>query len=300
MSIPVSVERSPGLMSTLGYPESVLHVRGFIDSAPELAGTEFVDSLRQYAHKDSRAEEFLGFSLKEIARELQGFLRRRRLSVIAEATGEVPVTVHELHLPRVTGCRASLSTVTSRERHAGFTVDILGIGGGDEFTLSFEAGYSIDTSDRCIRVVHSVPVVWELVEVDSGDTTAPVRFVRLKNVMPSCDRIISETADADPCTGVVPDSPDLAEKREFSLTGDAEHELKTSLKVLANQAWSSTLGLNVSSLGLSAQVTMKSTQSFATNLEYTLVSGYNYLAWRQKNRPTWFWGPGVKTPPLTA
>lgn len=288
MRVPISVERQPGLMSTLGYTESLLHVRRFIDSTPALAGTELLDDLRRYTNEDGESDELLGYSFKGLARQLRDFFTRRRLVVVGEETGEIPITAHELHLPAAPGCSARLTTLAAGEETTGFSVDVFGIGGGDEFSLAFEAGYTIEAATRCVRVAYSVPAVWEVVEVSSGDGQGQ-RYLRLKDINPSCERLAASVPDADPCHSPGLDPSNAVERREFDLPDEASIGLTTTLKIQANREWSSKVGIRLSALDVGVDVAMRAKQSFTTELEYALVSGHRYVAWRRSDNPAWLW-----------
>src|SRR5947209_4926398 len=116
MKIPVIVDRQPGLFSTLGYPESLLHVPRFVASTA-IAPSELFDALADF--QSAELETHLKWPFSNTAEKLkQLFSQKFPVRVLSTQSEYIPVATHELHCPRISGALGSLKVQKSEEKSA--------------------------------------------------------------------------------------------------------------------------------------------------------------------------------------
>lgn len=288
MKVPVQVERQSGLFSTLGYPESILHLRRFIDDA-DLAATPAGRELAPLVAPG--AGTHMSFSFRRLAESLKDFFSRYDVRVVGEQTAPITVAVNELHCPRVKGTRAKLSVEVEVEEASSCSVEILGIGGGDEHTLKFVARDTLEIEANCVGAVYSFPAVWESCEILTGDGTKVHRWARLKEVLlEDGEKVEGAPLDPDACQLTSPASPSVAGwEPGFDLTKGEGISFSRQLTLEAGATTKQEVGLKLDKLGLEAKADVTITRKYKTEFEYTLAPGHHYLPFRPPESARWLW-----------
>src|SRR4029077_5786579 len=101
--------------------------------------------------------------------------------VVKTQTSTMKIVVNQLHCPRVAGAEAKLRVIREIEGSNEESVEILGIGGGDEFKTSFAIGESLKANGACISTIHSLQATFELCEINTPDGRVH-KFSRLKDL----------------------------------------------------------------------------------------------------------------------
>lgn len=281
---PIKTERTNGFFNNLGNEASLRLLRRFIKSAGFTSG----DDAKLLA---SYTVESLGISdsWKKAVEAVKRFFSDTK--VLATQKSRIEMVAAELHCPRATGVKATLSVVRETEEAGDFKVEILGIGGGDEFTTTFSVGDKLETVDgNCIAAIYSVLAVFELCEIETPDRQRR-RFVRLKELEPDSWGIggmpLAGTADAcqttdfGALTNVTP--------KPFDFRTTPKSVFTRTLSLASGSKWKSSSKIKLDQFGIDVGSSFKGTRTHKTELEYTLVGGYNYLAVKPDNEISWLW-----------
>lgn len=281
---PLKVERTNGFFSNLGDSSSLLQLPRFIKSTG-LTSPADVELFAAYTIESLGVGSFL----REKIEALKRFFSDTR--VIATHKSRIEIAVTELHCPRATGAKAKLSVVRETEETEDFSVEILGIGGGDEYTTTFSVGDELETSDgACIAAIYSVLAVFESCEIDTPDGQVR-RFVRLKNLEPDNESIrgVKLVGAADACqTANFGDLTNVTQKRfEFRDYGSATFGRDLSLE--RGSKWKGQAKIKLDDLGIDIGASYEGSRTHKTELKYTLVGGFDYLAIKPQNQLSWIW-----------
>jgi hypothetical protein len=282
-----TVERRGGLFSSLGEPRSLRHLEKFIEDAgltPDEAKEWFEPYLLERRSR-ARSADFA----RDLARKLEQFFRYYDPVPVEEQDGFITVSVNELHCPRVEGATAKLTAKAKAGRKETCGIKIFGIGGGDEFFVAVQAKEVLETEANCVATIHMIEAVFERCEMNTPDSRK-VSFIRLKEVRPQ--NLITKgrvLKDDDACMAfqLDPNMPGDAETVEISEFPSAK--LTKGLMLEYGSKASSSSGVKLEKLGGEVMAQYEVTKSYETELEYSLVEGYRYVALKPSGRASWLW-----------
>lgn len=231
----------------------------------------------------------MGDFLKEKLDQLRQFFSDVR--VIGTQQSRIDVAVTELHCPRATGVKAKLSVVRETENTEDCSIEILGIGGGDEYTITFSVEDGLETGNgSCIAAIYSLLADFELCELDTPDG-AVRRFIRLKKLVPDSEKV----------TGVGLVGPaDACQTTDFSKLTNVPHEYfellkygsatyQKTLSLAKGSKWKGNAKIKLEDFGINIGATYEGLRKNKTELQYTLMGGFDYLAIKPQNELSWFW-----------
>jgi hypothetical protein len=285
MEVPVKVERQSGLFSTLGYPESVLHLPRFL-AETQLLSTPAGQELSQVTAAERGTH--LALSFRGLAQKLKDYLAKYDVKVIGEQEALITLVVNELHCPRVPGATGRLTVEVTEEESSECSLEILGVGGGDEFTLSFTASDTLEAENNCVAASYSFPAVWEKCQILTGDGRIQP-FVRLKDINQRCEKVVGKALDVDACTFTAPDQSFLGVQHEFDLTQAGSLEFGRSLSIEVGSKFKEEFNIKFEKLELNASASYIATKKYKTELEYNLKAGHRYTAFRPQDSSKWLW-----------
>lgn len=279
---PLKTERRNGLFTNLGDP-SLQQLRRFMTSAGispadiERCGLRTVESLG------------VGHLLKDTLDKLQQFFSDVR--VLKTETSRIEVSVSELHCPRATGAKAKLSVVRETEEVGDCSIEILGIGGGDEYKTTFSVEDGLETTNgACVAAIYSVLAVFESCELDTPDGQVR-RFVRLKRLEPNSESVkgvqLEGTADACQTTDFA--ALTNVTQEPFDLRGYGAATYQKTLSLARGTKWKGEAKIKLADLGINLGAAYEGSRTHKTELEYSLVGGFDYLAIKPKNERSWLW-----------
>jgi hypothetical protein len=278
---PLEIQRTNGFFSNLGNEASIRQLRQFVRSA----GLTDEPFLVPYTVQS------LGFgdSLQKGIEAVKTFFSDTR--VIATQKSCIEFAVTELHCPRAAGVKAKLAVTRETEEEQDFSIEILGIGGSDEFTTTFSVGNEIETSDgACIVAIYSIMAVFESCEIDTPDRQVR-RFVRLKNLEPNTTSVtgkrLLDTADACQTTDFA--TPTSIPPEPFRFKDFAPATFTEKLSLAKGSKWKGKAKIKLDQLGIDFGAAYKGSRTHKTELEYTLVGGFDYLAVKPDNHISWLW-----------
>ena len=277
------VTRELGLFSTLGYPQSVLHVNRFLATSG-LADSAVARSLRTATPELARSH----MGGKDWAKKLKEFFFGHPIRVIGTAEADIPIAIHELHCPRVANAEASLVLSSTSTETDSCDVTILGIGGGDKFTLKHQATDEFTVKETCQAFVYSYKGFWDLCEVDDEDGGTH-RFPRLRDVASEYDKVLSQTIANDGCFDVAIEYGTAPERTEIDLRSATAITHKKTLKVVSELKLKGSSKVKLETFGIEVGADFEAEKSFENQLNYSLPGGRRYLTFRPDNSWSWLW-----------
>jgi len=282
-----TVKRRGGLFSSLGEPESLRHLEKFLKDA-DLTSEEARDWFTPYLIGRQARARSTDFA-RDIARKLQEFFSYYDPVPVEQQEGFIIVSVNELHCPRVVGASAKMTVKAEEGRKETCGIKIFGIGGGDEFAVTLQAKEALETEANCVATVHMLPAVFERCKMKTPDSRE-VSFIRLKEVQPR--NLITKgqvLRDNDACKAfhLDPNLPGETETVEISDFNSAR--LTKGLSLEYGSKWSSESGVKLDKMSAEVTAGYELTKSYTTELEYSLVEGYRYVALKPHNRGSWLW-----------
>jgi hypothetical protein len=280
MKVKINVERGKGLFSAIGEPKSIEYLPRFLRDAH----LEDDPTLVAYTTQNQGVRE----SVQDLGQRLKEWLARYDVRILSEETRPLTIAVNELHCPRVPGTRGELKIGSVDEESDDCTIEVLGIGGGDQFKLTVGELRGLTVENNCVATYYSVPAVWQECEVTTPDNRLR-KFVRLDRVLDHAEVIEGKEIVDDACR-----SPDLDKVpgnklREFNLTQLAGTTMSTSLKIDSESTWTAQTKLSLKEIGLDIGATLKGKRSYSTELTYTLAAGHRYCAYMHEHSSRWLW-----------
>jgi hypothetical protein len=167
-------------------------------------------------------------------------------------------------------------------------VKIFGVGGGDTFKLKYEAKDTLEVHEVCGAFIYSFPAVWEYCEIHDAHGL-PTRFVRLKEVLSDCEKLLVKNLTPEPCLDPKLNPQSAEELCEIDLRDQRGVTVKKSLKVLAEVKFKGDAKVELPTFGVEVGTAFEAERSYETELEYVLPGGRQYIAFRPANRGTWLW-----------
>src|SRR6266850_5055032 len=131
-SLRIKVERRKGFVNNLGEAGSLQQLRRFRNDA---GLTEPQDD-QIFAPYMLEPQGAITDFFRERAADLQRILSRYDVRVLKTQETTFNIAVNELHCPRVQGAEAKLRVIRGIEESTEDSIEILGIGGGDEYKTS--------------------------------------------------------------------------------------------------------------------------------------------------------------------
>lgn len=282
-----TVQRRDGLFSSLGEPRSLRHLEKFLKDAG-LTSDEAKGWFEPYLlERNSRARSTE--LTRDLAQRLGQFFSYYDPVPVAEQEGFITVSVNELHCPRVQGAQAKLTAKAKAGGKETCGIKIFGIGGGDEFFVTMHAKEVLETDANCIATVHMIPAIFERCEMNTPDSRK-ISFTRLKEVRPrnllTKGRVLHDD-DACKAFHLDPNMPGDAEIVEIS--DFTSSKLTKGLTLEYGSKSSFEAGVKLDKLGGEVTAGFELTKSYETELEYSLVAGYRYMALKPSNQANWLW-----------
>ncbi|CRK56819.1 hypothetical protein [Alloactinosynnema sp. L-07] len=281
-SILVSTE--PGLVALRASGEAVDDETAralfddFIDSS-SVAGTALARELAALvaAHGDDRG------LVDDFWQYLYELFEPRWHVKVREEVVLVDVAAYYLLPAPAPGCTVSLTVSHARERDANATLKLAGIGGGGTTTLKLTDSYERKAAGVAEVFAVSVPVVIEEMEVRSGPGKG-TRYLRTGDAgPPGVHGVASRSFTAPP----VP--PGVAELRTVDLTTSSTGSFSTSHDAAAGTAWEASIGLDLKSIGLEAELGYKGSYESTIKLDYELKVGRRYRSFAVASVPVPVW-----------
>lgn len=281
-----TVERRGGLFSTLGDPESLRHLQKFLKDTALTSEDEQEWFAPFMPERQSRAR--MPDFAREAALKLHKFFSAYDPVPVEEQDGFITVSVNELHCPRVAGAKAKLTVKAGHGRKETCGIKIFGIGGGDEFSVTVQAKEVLETDANCVATVHMLPAVFERCEMSTPDSRK-VSFIRLKEVLPRNLITKGQVLHDDACQAFHLDPGLPGETETVEIADFTSAKLTKVLTLEYGSRWSVESGLKLDKLGAEVTAGYELTKSYATELEYSLVDGYRYVALKPRDRASWLW-----------
>ena len=291
-AVQIRIERTSGFFNNLGEPASLQQLPTF----------------RKYAGLVTpRDDELFAPYMIETHGKVIDFLRRRAadlkkffsdVRVLGTQRAAIKIAVNELHCPRALGASAESRVVRETEESDDCVIEVLGIGGGDEFKTIFSVGHSLKTEGSCVATVHSLMGLFELCELDTPDGQVR-RFPRLKELDETSEItegiVLSSTNDA--CQTTDFGSMTNAKRETIDLRQFGEAELTKTLEIEVGFTWTSEAKIKLEDFGINIGATYRAKKNSKTKLEYFLARGYKYLVLKPNNQPNWLWRVEPPQPP---
>jgi len=266
----IQVATTPGLFSLLGDPQSVEELRRFTASTG-------ID-----VPLEPRTRSLARRGINMVERIRQFFSAARVLETFEQA---LPIGIHQIHCPRTPGASGKLKVLLGNTKSASCSITILGLGGSDAATVTFEAEDSFESEGTCRELVHSFAARWEHCEIAGADARWR-QFVRLKEILPNRTQVWVREVPDDACRRL-PDAP--AEELTFDLRSPGSVPLTRTLRVKESNKWTAGSQFDFPKVGLKLSSEMQFTRNFETTWEYRLPAGAVYVAWRAPDLPVWLW-----------
>src|SRR4029077_8305912 len=128
-TVPITIERRNGFFRSLGEPGSLQQLRRFRNDA----GLTSPEDDKAFAPYSIETQGQITDFIRERANDLKAFFAYYDVRVVKTQTSTMKIVVNQLHCPRVAGAEAKLRVIREIEGSNEESVEILGIGGGDEF-----------------------------------------------------------------------------------------------------------------------------------------------------------------------
>lgn len=280
MKVKINVERGKGLFSSIGEPQSIQYLPRFLRDAH----LEDDPVLEPYTAQNQGVRE----SVQDLGRRLKEVLAWYDVRILREETRSLIIAVNELHCPRVPGARGELKIGSVDEESSECTIEVLGIGGGDEFKLTVGEVRGLTVENNCVATYYYVPAVWQECEVTTPDNRQQ-KFIRLGSVLDDAEVIESKEISDDACKSTDLDQVPGNKRREFDLIQPAGITMSTSLKIDSESTWTAKAKLSLEEIGLEVGTTLKGKRSYSTELTYTLTAGHRYCAYMHERSSRWLW-----------
>jgi hypothetical protein len=282
-TVPIKVERSKGLFNNLGEPESLLQLGRFRRDAG-LTTEKDNQTFAPFLEPQGGTIDFL----KRKAKELREILGYYDIHVIGTTRAEITISAYELHCPHVEGTSATLEAMQTEQQTEDCSLEIFGVGGGDEFKTSLGYGEGLETEGSCAAIVYSIPAIYELCEVNTPDGRKQ-RFVRLERVEENSKRIVGMTlsGEMDACQVVSFDEVPGSRREPITVQFDKGKYSKT-FNLEVGWSWKSEAKVKLEQFGLEVGTSFLIEKTAKTELKYSLANG-EYIAYKPQNQLKWLW-----------
>jgi hypothetical protein len=276
-----AISRVAGLDSTLGAPESLLHVQRFVRTQG-VSGTALASQLAECI---PRMEGFLAtMSWRDLAERVAEIVRPRRQEVVASWDCPLRVAALPLYCPVAEGALASMRIKASVEQATSFKIDIFGVGGSDELSVEIAVSDTVQVASEDVLLNVVVPASWELVR-STGIEGDVCEFPRLAAVARdaiefSVVRLLNPKVD--PAWGAEILTTDI-DLREVSGSLVRTVQAKRSSRVNGNARIPLPGGVVGFETGYT--VVLQSEIEYT----YTLPGGTMYRAHQYQNAFHWYW-----------
>jgi hypothetical protein len=284
--VAIKVERKSGFFNSLGEVESLRQLRRFKHDAGLMSPAD--DQL--FAPYMLETQGAVTDFIRRRVADLKKLLSKYDVRVVATETGMLSIAVNELHCPHVTGASATLKLVKEGGETDECSIEILGIGGGDEFKAVFKTGERLEADGACIATIHSIPVVFERCEMNTPDGRVQ-RFVRTKALETNTEMIegVVLTLENDACQTANFDVTGGPGKREPINLLKYQGKYVKTLEIEEGTKWTSEAKIKLESFGINVGAKFVLHKTAKTELEYALVEGYSYVALKPPNQFRWLW-----------
>jgi hypothetical protein len=282
-TVPIKVERRNGLFNNLGQPESLQQLGRFRQDAG-LTTKEDNQTFAPFLESQGP----ISF-LKRKAKELSKVLGFYDIRVIGTTRGEIAINTHELHCPHVEGASATMEVVLTEQQTEDCSLEIFGIGGGDEFKISLGYGEGLETEGSCVAIVHLISAIYELCEVNTPDGRQQ-KFVRLQSLEDNSKRIEGMTLsrENDACQFVSFDEVAGSITSPINLVKFDKAKYSRTLNLEVGWSWKSAVKVKLEQFGLDVGTSFLVEKTAKTELKYSLTKG-NYIAYKPQNQLKWLW-----------
>jgi len=282
-TVQIKVERKNGLFSNLGKPESVQQLASFRQDAGLTSA------------RDNRA--FAPFletqgaisSLKKKAKELMEALDYYKIRVVGTTSTEIAVSTHELHCPHIEGAKATSEVLLTEKQTEDCSLEIFGVGGGDDFKISLGYGESLEAESVCVATIHSIPAIYELCEINTPDSRV-VRFARLKSIDKESKRIegVELSGNSDDCEVISFTKVPGSKEEKISVVKFDKAKYQKTLVLDVGWTWKTSAKVKLEKFGLEVGTNFLVEKTAKTELKYHLAKG-KYIAYKPQNRLKWLW-----------
>jgi hypothetical protein len=265
----IEVTEQPGLLDTLGSPESLLQLNRFL-KVPGIQGSPVARELAKFAPPETA--HLSAQKWKGIAGKLQDFFLGHPVRVEAEELAWIPIEVHALYCPAIPGSKASLSVDRGEKEKSSCSVLVFGTGGGHSFTIEFivRDEFSVTAQNVVVRYLIQGTVARCVIDAPTG----PHRFSRIEKLHKKLQRI--EVQQVIP-PGNQPGWGEVIFTREYDLR-NANVTGKFTLENSEESEWRAAAGLKLETLGVDLTVDYTVTKKWKTLFVYELPAGHLFRA----------------------
>lgn len=282
-TVTIKVERKNGLFNNLGKPESVQQLASFRKDAGLTS-----------AYDNKTFAPFLETqgaisAIKKKAKKLMDLLAYYDIRVVGTTRGEIAISTHELHCPHIAGAKATSEVVLTDKQTEDSSLEIFGVGGGDDFKISLGYGESLEAEGVCVATIHSIPAVYELCEMNTPDGTVR-RFARLQSIDEQTKRIegVTLSGDSDDCEVVRFAKVPGSKEEKINVLEFDKAKMQKILVLDIGWTWNTSTKVKLEKFGLEVGTNFLVEKTAKTELRYHLAKG-KYLAYKPQNRLKWLW-----------
>jgi hypothetical protein len=198
----------------------------------------------------------------------------------------IRVPIGELHCPKIHGCKATYTQETQNEQDNFIEISILGIGGGDNKTISVGFGYKVTAKEQCLRFLQEMKFKFSNKKWKKGNKFTTVEVVEVthnyfQELIPNCPTCGKEY-------NRIKNSRDYQGHGEYHIIAD------TSIieKINNNTGTGFSLGIDFSELFIKSKIKISTKVIKEIKCEYELVGGYDYIGYNPKPKSSlfcWTW-----------
>ncbi len=282
-TVTIKVERKNGLFNNLGKPESVQQLASFRKDA---GLTTAYDNKTLAPFLESQG---VINALKKKAKQLMDALAYYDIRTIDTTHSEIAVSTHELHCPHIAGAKATSEVLLTEKQSEDCSLEIFGVGGGDDFKISLGYGESLEAEGECVATIHSIPAVFELCEMNTPDGMVR-RFARLQSIDDQTKRIegVTLSGDSDDCEVVRFAKVPGSKEEKINVVKFDKAKLQKTLVLDVGWTWKTSAKVKLEKFGLEVGTNFILEKTAKTELRYHLAKG-KYLAYKPQNRLKWLW-----------
>jgi hypothetical protein len=207
-------------------------------------------------------------------------------------TEQQPVVVasYWLTLPDVPNAKVTVTSSVEKSNESSASLTIAGIGGGPTFTATLKDSVDLDATETERAWKTRIGTFQEIEETYGGKVIA--RYPRLVRI---------DGDDEGDWTRATEAFPDLAtlgpsKQRKFNFAG-ATGKTTETLTISRGTTWELGLDVNLPSLQLGFQASVKIAYNCDVDYAYELPKGHNYIAHRYASFPAYIWAvdPDTRT-----
>lgn len=264
---------------TIDDPEFRRHLRAFLET-PGIKGTSVGRDLQPFLKRSFFS--WVPSKLRSAWQRIRSLFSENMVEILEETEDWLPFQIHVLYCPAVKNVQASLKVVSGGSDQGNCQLELLGVGGGFEGSMTFEVADQFPTSES-MAVYYSFKAVWQKCRIVQPPHEEIV-FPRLWEVRKKAQRMTPRRMST-------PTKPDrnwgkVEETKEIDLSGwpkGATH----SLEVGAGLKWEGSAKVRV--FDFEAGPKFVGIRNWKTVCEFKLPGSHNYVARRFANVPWWWW-----------